>query len=163
FLPNGDFLVSASLDRSVRLWKLPQRTGEEPVEIARLCCGDLIHEHLVVLSDGRIVVFRAGGIEIWRNLQEKVAELPTSVNFHGELRVSSDERSLFIVRYAQTVEQWSLDTAKLLARYAADIVRPETVPRWGHTREGAPTARGNCWRTVGGNFIHTGDGPRGWA
>ena len=128
FLPDGRHLVSTSLDRTVKLWRLDEDGAGVPPEIARLEYEDLEFGSLLVLSDGRIVVFRSQSIEVWRDLQEMVADLPAGINCLTRWRMSADERLLAIARGRQTIEVWSLDSGRQQACHTADIFRPEVVP-----------------------------------
>ena len=72
FSRDGRWLVSASLDRTVRLWSLDVDAAMEPQETAQLAYGDLEFASLHVLSDGCILVFRRSCLEIWRELLVRV-------------------------------------------------------------------------------------------
>jgi WD40 repeat protein len=163
FLPDSQFLASASLDRTVRLWELSDQDGAQPREAGRLHYEDLNHEHLHALSDGRLLIFRDRQIEVWRMLREKLLDLPVAVKYDTRWQVSPDQRSLLVTRRGQVVDVWCLESGRLLARLQADIARPDVIPDRRLTEQGAFTAGGYLWRTIAGNLIHVGDGPRGWA
>ena len=162
FGPDGRWLVSASLDRTVRLWTL-ERDAAEPKETAQLAYGDLEFASLHILSDGRILVFRRSCLEIWRELRELLVRVPAPHPFDCRWQVASDERQILITFGIQQVGIWSLDDGGFLGWVAADIPRPDSLFSEALLQQIQPTAGAALWRAAGGPYLYIGDGPRGWA
>lgn len=165
FGPQNKWLVSASLDRTIRMWQLDQETPSNSSEIQQLTYEDLEFHHLAVLSDGRILVFRSNLLEVWHN-QQKIIEIPVPHYFQNQWQISEDEASIGGSFNGQIIRQWSLHTGQEIHVYQSDILRPEFVPDVSVNSDKEsfrPTAGCYLWRTPGGTFTHIGDGPRGWA
>jgi len=161
FGPDERWLVSASLDRTVRLWTL-DRDAAEPKETAQLAYGDLELSSLHVLSDGRILVFRRSCLEIWRELRELLVRAPVPHPFDCRWQVTSDEQQILVTFGVQQVGVWSLDDGRFVGRAAADIPRPESLFSEAMLQQIQPTAGAALWRGPGGSYLYIGDGPRGW-
>jgi WD40 repeat protein len=165
FDPQGRWLVSASLDRTVRLWRLDYETPTNSSEVWQLHYDDLEFDQLAVLSDGRIIVFRRNVLEVWQE-QQKRLEIPVPSLVGNQWYITKDETCILVTLGWQRVRVWSLETGQELPGYQTNIARPEIVPDSKPFFSGQvdfhPTAFCYLWRTKAGNFAHVGDGPRGW-
>lgn len=162
FGSDGRWIVSASLDRTVRLWTLDHDAGESN-ETAQLSYGDLEFASLHVLSGGRILVFRRSCLEIWHELRKLLVRVPAPHPFDCRWQVTRDERQILITFGVQQVGIWSLDDGGFLGWVAADIPRPESLFSEALLQQIQPTAGAALWRGPGGPYLYIGDGPRGWA
>jgi hypothetical protein len=165
FDPQSRWLVSTSLDRTVRLWQLNHESPSDSREIWQLHYDDLQSDRIVVLSDGRIIVFRDKVLEVWRE-QQKQLEFSVPSHFGTRWYIDDNETCILGTFPQQEIRRWSLRTGEELQGYQNDIVKPEGVP--GAALESSnqdifrPVAGCYIWRTVAGNFTHVGFGPRGW-
>jgi len=156
FGPEGTWLVSTGLDRAVRLWSIAE--GDL---IREITCPDLEFQNLAVLQDGRILVFRSKCIEIWRGLRTRTVTIPLHKNYGQRWAISKDEE--VIAATAGTgVTLWSLEDGRLIRQVTHDVPSPKKVPTERLAQDLVPAAGALLWEGPGGNFIHTGDGPRGW-
>jgi WD40 repeat protein len=163
FGPDKSWLVSTSLDRTVRLWQLSPNAHAELAESRKLEYEDLEFKSLHVLSDGRILVFRRNCIEVWRDLSELLLRIPAPHPFRCRWRVTSDKHRILITMDAQRIGAWSLEDGMFLRWYEADIARPDQMLTPNLIRQIQPMALGYLWRSPSGNYVHIGNGPRGWA
>ena len=165
FDPQGRWLVSASLDRTLRLWQLDHETPTISSEVWQLRYEDLEFDRLLVLSDGRIIVFRRNVLEVWHEQQKKL-EIPVPFLFGTQWYITKDEARILGTFRQQRIRVWSLETGQELSGYQNNVVRPEIVPGeilFSSSQDSfRPTAGCYLWRITAGNFIHVGDGPRGW-
>jgi WD40 repeat protein len=162
FRPDRRWLVSASLDRTVRLWSLGL-DGAEPHETAQLAYDDLEFASLHVFSDGRILVFRRSCLEIWRELRELLLRIEAPHPFDCRWQIIGDEQQIAITFHMDQVGVWSLSDGAFLGWATADIPRPESLFSEAILQQVTPTAGAALWRGPGGPYLYIGDGPRGWA
>jgi WD40 repeat protein len=165
FDPQSRWLVSASLDRTVRLWQLDHETPANSSEEWQLHYEDLEFDRIAVLSDGRFIVFRRNVLEVWQ-VQQKRLDIQVPHHSGTQWYITKDEAGIWGTFDQQRIRAWSLETGQELPGYQNNVVRPEIVP--GATLFSSsqdsfrPTAGCFLWRNTAGNFIHVGDGPRGW-
>jgi WD40 repeat protein len=164
FYPDGNRLVSASLDRTVRLWDLSHKMSDRSFEISCIRYDDLDFYKIAVLSNGRMLIFRRYGLEVWN--ERKLLEIPIPWDFRSQWHITEDEKSVVGSFKHQIIRTWSLETGQEMHGYQSDITRPESLPSAQFFTENfsrfQPRAGGYLWRTSAGNFVHVGDGPRGW-
>ena len=158
FAPDNSWLVSTGLDRTVRLWNVQKGVCEQ---IRQQAVPDLDMYTLHVLSDGRILVFRAQHIEVWDSRFQRMTLLSIGPGYNRTWTVSADEQSLILAQPMQVVQVWNLITGEQTERYESTIARPEQLPSQ-ELLHYQPAAGGYVWRGWGGPYLHTGDGPRGW-
>jgi WD40 repeat protein len=158
FGPTDQWLISTSLDRSVRKWDL----SHEPwAETQRLTDQQLEFHHLHVLSDGRVLLFFQRGIELWEGLDKQLLEIPAPIKYRIRFAIAEDERHIFLT-CGDHIEQWSLIDGSLTRRIQPEIPRPLRLPTSQLHKEIRAEAGASVWQHAGQNFIHLGDGPRGW-
>jgi WD40 repeat protein len=170
FGPDGRWLVSASLDCTVRLWSLRSGFFHRPRELRRLdyshmeFLAGLDFHTLIVLSDGRILIFTAKDIEIWCELRRLLHRipLPHPYSLRRRWKVTSDEQCLLGSMRRQHVGVWSLDSGQLLHLYQPDILCPDVVPGEPLWDELKPSDVAMLWHGPGGPYVHALDRPRGW-
>jgi WD40 repeat protein len=165
FDPQGRWLVSASLDRTVRLWQLDHETPTNSSEVWQLYYEDLEFDRILVLSDGRVIVFRRNVLEVWKE-QQKRLEIPVPYSFGTLWYVTNDETCILGTFHQQMIRRWSLETGQELPGFQNDIIRPEFVPSETlisiNQESFRPVAGCYLWRNITGNYVHVGDGPCGW-
>jgi WD40 repeat protein len=165
FDPHNRCLVSASLDRTVRLWQLDHSLPSQSSEKWRLFYDDLEFDHIAVLSNGEVVVFRTGSVEVWHD-QKKRLSIAVPYHFGTTWHITAHGSCLVGTFQHQIIRKWSLDTGQEIVAYQADIARPESLPSSTVVTDNRdrflPMAGCYLWRTRAGNFLHLGDGPRGW-
>jgi WD40 repeat protein len=165
FDPHNRCLVSASLDRTVRLWQLDHSVPSHSSEKWRLSYDDLEFDHIAVLSNGEVVVFRSSSVEVWQD-QKKRLSIAVPYHFENTWRITAHESCILGTFRHQIIRKWSLDTGQEIAAYQAEIARPESLPSPTVVTDNRdrflPMAGCYLWRTRAGNFLHLGDGPRGW-
>ena len=165
FDPQSRWLVSASLDRTVRLWQFDYKTPSNSCEVWQLYYEDLEFDKISVLSDGRIIVFRQYVLEVWQ-AQKKILNISVPYHFESRWYITKDETCILGTFKQQVVRRWSLETGQESPAYRNDIIGPEFLPSPTVTfnSHNSFRSRAGCylWRTTAGNFVHVGDGPRGW-
>jgi WD40 repeat protein len=159
------YLVSASLDGTVRLWKLDHSAPSHSSERWRLSYDDLEFHHLAVLSNGEIVVFRRTTLEVWHN-QKKRLSIAVPYHFQNKWHITADESCILGTFNHQIIRKWSFETGQEIVIYQSEIARPESLPSSTLAADNRdrflPMAGCYLWRTRAGPFLHVGDGPRGW-
>jgi hypothetical protein len=163
FAPDGRWLVATSEDRHICRWSLVAPDKEELLPAAVLEIADLDAGHLHVLTDGRIVLFRRSAIEVWRDLAERMAQIPVSFSYDTRWAISADEKQIGVTAREQHVTLWSLEDGALLAKHAALIQRPRSLFSPELIVALKPMAGAAVWDGPGGPYLAVGDGPRGWA
>jgi len=158
FAPNDEWLISTSLDRSVRKWDLGPGCGSE---MNRIVDEELEFHHLNVLSDGRVLLCFRSRIEVWNGLDERLLEIPAVTAYRSQVVIPADERRILIT-YHSHIDQWSLVDGSHSRRIRADLPRPLSLPSDELQRRIEAKAGAHVWQYSGQNFIHLGDGPRGW-
>lgn len=164
FGPESDWIVSAGLDRTLRFWNFTGRKVVSPFRSDTLEYNDLEFHRLEVLKDGRVIVFRRSMLEIWQD-GNKVS-IPFPFEYNIKWLITEDENHIIGSYTGQILIKWNLQSGDEAEVVQADILRPELLP--SHLPENQssvrfePRAGGYLWRTEFGNFVHTGDGPRGW-
>ncbi len=165
FDSQNHWLVSASLDRTVRLWQLDHENPYNSTEIWQVYYDDLEFHRIAVLSDGRIIVFRAKVLEVWQE-QQKRLEISVPYHFRTHWHIVDDEASILGAFPQQNMRKWSLETGQETACYQNNFDRPESVPGadliTSHQDIFHPVAGCYLWRGMAGSFVHVGFGPRGW-
>jgi len=165
FGPQSRWLVSASLDRTVRLWQLDHKTPSNSSEVWQLHYEDLEFHRIAVLSDGRVIVFRRYVLEVWQE-QQKRLDISVPYHFGNQWHITKNESCILGTFGQQVIRRWSLETGQELRAYQNDIIRPESLPSptvISNSHDSfRPVAGCYLWHTAAGNFIHVGDGPRGW-
>lgn len=158
FGPDDKWLISTSLDRSVRKWDLSTEAGAES---KRLVDRDLEFHYINILSDGRVLLFFRRGLEVWDSLDERLLEIPAPIGFRCRVAITPDERHVLLTT-DDHIEEWSLTSGSLVRRIQSDMLRPLHFPTRKLSGRIRAQAGANVWQYSGQNFIHVGDGPRGW-
>ena len=112
FGPNDKWVVSTSLDRTVRLWQLDSNKPSNSFEISQLKYDDLEFHHITVLSDGRIIVFRRNKLEVWQDQQK--LEIPVPYYFDNQWYITEDESFILGSFGQQVIRKWSFHNRTLL-------------------------------------------------
>lgn len=115
--PDGNTLVSGSWDRTIRFWSLDDG---EPVQ--SLSCDQWI-VNLKITADGRLVAaYCADGTVILADpaTQTVRSTLDLGGRAHGDLALSSNDRTLFVLHNYE-LQAWDMDTATRLAGFDADL------------------------------------------
>lgn len=158
-------LASASLDRTVRLWQLDHSAPSQSSESWRLSYDDLESHRIAVLSTGGVVVFRSHSVEVWQDQQKRLS-IAVPYHFRTTWHITADESYILGTFQHQTIRKWSLETGQEIVAYQNEIARPESLPSstvvTDNRERFLPMAGCNLWRTKAGNYLHVGDGPRGW-
>lgn len=157
FGPDDNWLISTSLDRSVRKWDLRHEFGSES---QRIVDQDLEFQFLNILSDGRVLLFFSRGVEVWDSLDERLLEFPARVASPCQVAIAQNERSVFLTAHDH-IEQWSLSDGSLVRRIEPEVPRPIRLPTWELNAMIRAESSGFLWQHAGHNYIHVGDGPRG--
>ena len=129
----------------------------------RLQYEDLESHRIIILSDGRVIVFRRSCLEIWDN--DRKLEIPVPHYFENQWYITEDEACILGSFKNQVIIKWSLDTGQKIQVYQNNIVRPDQVPSSTlktNNEDFQPVSGCYLWRTEAGTFAHVGDGPRGW-
>jgi WD40 repeat protein len=157
FGPDGTWLVSTGLDRAVRFWSVAERKL-----VTELDYDDLEFEHLSVLADGRILVFRSQCVEVWRGLRSKVATIPLRMAYGERWSISKDQEVIGVTN-GRNVALWSIEDGDPIDFFEPSIQSPRQVPDGKLATQLQATAGGLLWEGPSAKFVHVGDGPRGWA
>ncbi|MCG5446162.1 WD40 repeat domain-containing protein [Micromonospora sp. NIE79] len=115
--PDGKTLVSGSWDRTIRFWSLAD--GEL---LQTLSCDQWIVD-VTSTADGRLVAaYCADGTVILADPTTRTVQstLDLGSRSYGELTLSSDDRTLFVL-HTYELQAWDIDTAKRLAVFDADL------------------------------------------
>lgn len=166
FDPQNRWLISASLDGTVRLWQLDRDVAGHCMETWKRDYDDLAYHRILVLSDGRMVIFRDTTLEVWQE-REKQLSIPAPGYPEHKWHLAQDEAYILKACWHQTIRRWSLETGQELPGYQNEITRPDSLPSnklYDDNQDRfQPTAGCSLWRTTAGSFLHIGSGPRGWA
>ena len=157
FGPDGTWLVSTGADHVVRLWDITAGKA-----IAELKIEDLQCQHLAVLADGRILVFRSQSVEVWRELRSRLVTIPLQLAF-GERWAISNDQKVIGASMGRRVCLWSIDDGRLINLFEPVIQSPKRIPDQRLAQELKPAAAALLWEGSGARFLHVGDGPRSWA
>ena len=154
--PDGQTLVSASADKTIKLWNLA--TGKE---IRTLTGHSSFINHLVISPDGQTLVSASADktIKLWNLATGKeIRTLTGHTNYVNYLAISIDGQILLSASADKTIKVWNFTTGKeihTLTGYTKPIDEFAVSSDWQTIATGSHDKIIKVWNFATGKVIHT--------
>ena len=117
---------------------------------------------LHVFRDGRIIVFQSNDVVLLDPIGSVINRFDFSERFGEVIAFDETRNEMVCGRSFQELEVWDFVAGKRVRQIQKDFVTPTTVPSRQLRANHQFVAGAQFWDTDYGNFLHQGDGPRGW-
>ena len=114
-----------------------------------------------VFKDGRILVFMFKEVILLNASGELLNRFAFARRLRDAITIKEESGRLYRGRNFQAIEEWNFETGKHITTHVQDFPQPEIVPP-SDVAQKLKLGGNYVWMTEFGNFVHMGDGPRGW-
>lgn len=115
-----------------------------------------------VFSDGRMIVFQTQKAILFDEFGNAVSSFAFSLRFREVIGFDEARDRMVCGRSHQQLEVWNFAEGRMLRQLETDIPTPNRIPTPELHQEHRFRAGASIWQCEYGNFLHQGDGPRGW-